>query len=780
MSSSGFPSCAVKVEPGNDHFRPYEHQRAAWNALDKHFLEKSKPAGILVVPTGGGKTAIASRWPWLLPQQVAGGGRILWLTHRRSLLIQAFNAFLGAAHLAVPKEDLRLISVSGQDRSWSNVSARDDIVFSTVQSAARQQGIDALRVMLDQSPKGLFVVVDEAHHAAAPSYRRVLDLLQRAGCFTLGLSATPVRMDPDDERRLWQTFGQIIYQISKKRLIEIGVLSSPHIETVETHVEFEREFTQTDFDHLSRFGELAPAVLDKIANHSGRNHLIAEYYAKNRAKFGKTIVFAVDILHARTLTHEFSKNGIDVDYVDHTRADSSSVMDAYRDGEKPQVLVNVEMLTEGYDAPRTQTIFLARPTQSEALLSQMVGRGLRGPQAGGTRSAYLVTFVDTWRQFHPLEAEYVVLEGEVDDADPKKRIPAKILPIAPELIMEAYKLVRSNVRGDFRGIFQCLPHSWYVWEEEFDDEIRKHSIMIFENQVEGFQRLETDFRDPSSIPAQISESYGRELLRRYFGECQDPLPRWFEIRSLLEARRRSTPVGACTLEEKEVFDPARLAKEIRENDLGEQAKETKLRSLFEENPVCRMVYRDDIHSFFEDVDRELSSLRERGRTPVTQILEMVPTDPPRRWPENHAGHELGTIWDSVVGQQKHFPKGAPLVRDLSFSSKPLRSHWGWFRYSDKAICVNCVLNSPDVPVFVLEFLIYHEALHADMPNAGHNRDFRERERRFVPSSPAVEEAGQRGFAVRHTSEAWYALADQFLDTFEQRFAPSHGRRGMLL
>ena len=98
-------------------------------------------------------------------------------------------------------------------------------------------------------------------------------------------------------------------------------------------------------------------------------------------------------------------------------------MDAYRDTEKPQVLINVEMLTEGYDAPRTQTIFLARPTQSEALLSQMVGRGLRGPQAGGTKRAYLVTFVDTWKQFHPLDAEYAVLEGEADELIQKSEFP---------------------------------------------------------------------------------------------------------------------------------------------------------------------------------------------------------------------------------------------------------------------------------------------------------------------------------------------------------------------
>jgi hypothetical protein len=75
------------------------------------------------------------------------------------------------------------------------------------------------------------------------------------------------------------------------------------------------------------------------------------------------------------------------------------------------------------------------------------------------------------------------------------------------------------------------------------------------------------------------------------------------------------------------------------------------------------------------------------------------------------------------------------------------------------------LNSPDVPRFVLEFLVYHEALHADMPNSGHDRSFRDRERRFVPSEKAAAEAIERGFTPGQTNAAWFALAEQFLDTF---------------
>ena len=74
-----------------DLFKPYPHQQAAWNVMTTHFFDKKNQAGVVVVPTGGGKTVIASRW--LLQNHIRKGGRVLWLTHRRSLLMQAFNTF---------------------------------------------------------------------------------------------------------------------------------------------------------------------------------------------------------------------------------------------------------------------------------------------------------------------------------------------------------------------------------------------------------------------------------------------------------------------------------------------------------------------------------------------------------------------------------------------------------------------------------------------------------------------------------------------------------------
>ena len=132
---SGMPVCEIKIEPQSNKFQAYPHQKAAWNAMDRHFIgEAKKKAGMMVVPTGGGKTTIAARW--LLKNYVDQKGRVLWLSHRRSLLEQAFDTFAHASHLASTKARLAMMAISSQDKNWSNVEAGHDVVFSMVQSAA--------------------------------------------------------------------------------------------------------------------------------------------------------------------------------------------------------------------------------------------------------------------------------------------------------------------------------------------------------------------------------------------------------------------------------------------------------------------------------------------------------------------------------------------------------------------------------------------------------------------------------------------------------------------
>jgi ATP-dependent helicase IRC3 len=711
-----------------------------------------------------------------LNNHIANGGRVLWLAHRRSLLRQAFTTFTRIANIAHPrKESLNLIAISSAFARWSNVTNEHEVIFSSMQTAVLESNAGFIAELKDNSPGGLFVVLDEAHHAPAPRSYELLKKMKGWGCPLLGLTATPVRADDDDEKRLSALFDRkVIYQVSRRELTDRDILATPSFETVKTNVNLEKDFTPEDYKHLERFGELGPSVLARLAKHAGRNQLIVEHYLKKRGTYGPTIVFAADTLHAQTLSGEFKKAGVDADYVDYSRDDAQDIILKYQEKKKPDVLVNVEMLTEGFDAPHTRTVFIARPTRSEGLLAQMVGRALRGKESGGNDTANLVTFLDTWEQFNVLDAEYVLS----DPLDVPKGTPTATdvqrIPIPVELVREAYRLLQSNVGGQLVGVFQCLPYGWYAWEETFEDDLQRRSVMVFDNQHEQLAKLLAAFPKAESVPAEVTEDFARNLLRKYFADVPDPLPRWADIKALLDAKRKGCTIHNYTFEEKNEFEPRSIARTILDKNLPPLAQQKHIQDIWDSKPACRGVYRDDQRAFIDDVTREMNNIMSPPKPAAEpEVVKIVPNkEAPRPWPTGERGYSLTALREGVLSVKKHFPNGSPLVGELRWSNRVTTSLWGFCRYSDKSITLNCVLDSPDVPLFVVEFLMFHEMLHADMPSAGHNRDFRQRERSYAPSVEALEDATKRGIkpGPRAGADFWRVRADMFFDTFARYYA----------
>lgn len=765
------PHLPLRLRDAAPPITPRDHQIAAWDRLSAYFQTEGRQAGLVVVPTGGGKTVLAAHW--LLAHHIRKGGRVLWLAHRRSLLRQAMATFRNLGNLAHPKASLLLAAVSSTDARWATVSREHDVVFSSFQTAVLEANEGFVQQFVDEAEGGVFVVVDEAHHAPAPSYARLLRDLKKRGCKLLGLTATPVRTNDEDGRRLSALFdARIVYQITRRELTERGILAAPAFETVETHVNVEKDFTPADYAYLERYGQLGPAVLQRLGKNAHRNKLIVEHYAKKKETYGPTIVFANDTMHAMTLAEEFQKKGISADYVDYTRKDAEAVIERYRTKRSPDVLVNVEMLTEGFDAPHTRTVFIARPTRSEGLLAQMVGRALRGRQSGGNAVAHLVTFLDTWSEFDVLDAKYELDGAEDSDPETQSRGEAVRVPVPPELVREAYRLLQSNVRGQFTGVHQCLPHGWYAWNEVFEDDQQWRSVMVFDNQVDGFRALLDAYATPEATPAELDEDGARALVRAHFGDVPDPLPRWSDIKALLDARRKGCEIVHYTFDEKEAFDPRTLASELVVQRMDPEAERARVQKVWDESAACRMVYRDDIHAFLEDVSRERTALLAPPKAQVApEVTAIVPQSAPRAWPPGEAGHSLVSLRDNVLSVKRNFPNGAPVVGELRWSERPNPRLWGFFRYSDRSITINRVLQSPDIPPFVLEYLMFHEMLHAEMPSAGHNRDFRARERSFTPSPYALGSASARGIRPGPNASAqfWYVSAARFLDTFDQYY-----------
>ena len=259
-----------------------------------------------------------------------------------------------------------------------------------------------------------FVVIDEAHTATTPEYTKILqwlDISARGRTRTtrvplLGLTATPFRGTSEEEtrrlisrfggRRLDRVFGgDDDYGATYRVLQEMGVLSRVEGEELETGttIDIDRDLAPHERDSLPRLG-LPSRVFDTIAKDVDRNHLLLESILE-RPRDWPILLFAVSTEHSHTMAALLTLEGIPAAAIDHRTEPSvrRRYVDRFRRG-KLQVLTNYGVLTQGFDAPATRAIYVARPTFSPNVYQQMIGRGLRGPLNGGKERCLIVNVRD--------------------------------------------------------------------------------------------------------------------------------------------------------------------------------------------------------------------------------------------------------------------------------------------------------------------------------------------------------------------------------------------------
>ncbi|MEG4455369.1 DEAD/DEAH box helicase family protein [Microcoleus sp. N9_A1] len=403
----------IQVNKGKNPRELYAHQNEAIKALDQK--NKSPFEGLLVLPTGGGKTLTAVHW--LLRNFIDKRKKVLWIAHRHELLDQAFETLKFSAYpsLLSDTERFKYRVISGHPKHDRpvNIEKSDDIIIASKDSL--NSGLNYLTNNWVNHSDAILLVVDEAHHATAKTYRKLIDSIKQNfkdrgkadGFRMLGLTATPFRTDKSEQGLLKKVFpDDIIFSEHLRTLITRGILAEPVFENLETELDFYKELTDRDIRSIEDFDKLPKKVAEKIAMSSIRNKRIVDHYVENREKYKPLLVFAVDIQHAIALNGLFKKRGINSDFVASKIIDegtgatisvkeNSEKIKRFRAG-KLEVLINVEMLTEGTDLPNVQTVFLTRPTTSTLLMTQMIGRALRGQKAGGTEKAYVVSFIDNW------------------------------------------------------------------------------------------------------------------------------------------------------------------------------------------------------------------------------------------------------------------------------------------------------------------------------------------------------------------------------------------------
>ena len=690
----------------------YDFQKDAVNALNNNLINGNNNSGLLVMPTGSGKSRTSAYF--LIKKMISQGYQILWIVHRHMLIDQAANCFYKFAGLSkLENPDIKKYSIcciSSEHQNIRSVDEKHTVLVGSIQSLCRNQ-----KHLRRITSKKLMIVIDEAHHTFARSYQDTIRFLfkYRPDAKLLGLTATPVRSNDADSNTLLKLFdNNIIYSVPMSKLIAEGVLAEPVFTQINTNEDFEPVITEDEAQKIKRYGELPESLLNKIAVCSSRNGIIVSEYLKNSEKYGKTIIFALNILHCNLLCHELKKHKVRCDCIYSGKEDNSYVIEKFKNGQI-DVLINVNIMTEGSDVPDIETVFLTRPTQSEGLLMQMIGRGMRGVQAGGTETVNLVDFNDKWQVFNKwLNPRWLFEPLTTDESEPPESSTRQTKAndeFSWKLCKEAYSILSERLSIYNKVV--TLPSCWYslIDENGYD-----YILLVFEDQLPGFVAL---MKDKTQILR--SENLDpHKIINKYFqGFCLKPSP--YEISMFIDNLRNfEEEPSVHLLADRKKFDPYYIAKKAK----AEKLEVFELaRKAFDLYPAAEELFKS-----WENYATKVSmAYIYEGKEPVYGAhIEELPDEqiPFSREPY----HDL----DNLVKQVKDemFNGKYDGISSYSWTDKAYKQYFGWFDPADLSIKINCVLNSENVPEEVVKFVIYHEMLHRDI--RGHGKDFKALEHRY--------------------------------------------------
>ena len=348
---------------------------------------------LLVMATGTGKTYTAGE----ILRERAHDGRILWLAHRSELLDQACQTLQSRIDLGCEVE-----KAEARANVHGGLFGGEPVVVASVQTLRGPR--------LRRWPRESFrtIVVDEAHHAAARGYREILSHFHDAK--VLGLTATP---DRGDGVGLGAVFDVVAYEYGIRKAIDDGYL----VDIVQKSIVC-ADLDLSDVKTVA--GDLAQGELEKRLKLDAVLHQIAGPLVREAGN-RPTIVFTAGVGQAHALVDVmagYAPVGRTVAIDGSTPAElRAERLDAFRRGDV-QFLVNCAVLTEGFDAPETACVAMARPTKSRALYAQCVGRGTR--LAPGKTDCLVLDFRGNAGR-HRLVTPLDVLAGKPLPEDVEKR-----------------------------------------------------------------------------------------------------------------------------------------------------------------------------------------------------------------------------------------------------------------------------------------------------------------------------------------------------------------------
>jgi len=653
---------------------PFPHQQKAFEVLSKNFTFPidEYAGGLLVLPTGGGKTFTAVNWICrnVLPKKI----KVLWLAQSSYLLNQAFDSFCDNALEILNREsvNIRVVSSSPEHSKASTISQTDDILIITSQTAILNFSSESRdingndvetefkRFIKNSLESGLFIVLDEAHHAPAYGFRSlwkgILNLVPNL--YMLGLTATPTHNDKKIGGWLFKIFNkEILYKADQNELIHQKILAVPEYFEKPTGKDFVVD--EALYDRLVReHKELPENIVQMLADDSARNDYIVDDYVKNKDRYGKTIIFADRWPQCIYIKEKLVEKGIKADAVFskvHDDADMRSIKsDIYSNekiindfkNSKDGVLVNIRMLTEGVDIPDVKTALLTRQTTSSILMTQMVGRALRGEKAGGgpgKNSANIVLFIDNWRGLidiwaHPgsgIEDGYVV----------RGHRPYELISI--RLVELLAKQIESGKVPD-TSYTNYIPIGWYMTDitvcVDNDASSSKEEMMNFIEYITVYDHTKAKFEKfISEKSREIPETWSDERLDErsiepivaewmnlYFDSTNDHVTGDL-LRDLVKVSRHiaknGTPPEFHPFTERDNYDLDRIVSNLKSKSDDERYRE--LMAMFDKQGNLWKFFYKDFNKFLMafELFKMKAILREMGGQDTNKSIPRI-TPPP--------------------------------------------------------------------------------------------------------------------------------------------------------
>lgn len=459
-----------------------EHQQSALENLRK-MRDDGESIALLYHATGTGKTVTA------VSDAKRVGQRTLFLAHTKELITQARKTF---------------------DELWDGVETGLFVaeeknfhaftVCGSIQSVA--QNLDQFR------PDNFgYIIVDECHHAAADTYRKILGYFRPQ--FTLGLTATPYRADGED---LLKTFKNVAHKLDLKTAVESGELAPVRCIRIKTNV----DLSSVRINGIKYYSQ----DLESKLFVPERNRIIVDTYLKY-VQNKKTVIFCASVKHAQQVADLFRESGILCEAVSGTLKSSQRdrIFDHYENGDI-NVLCACDLLNEGWDSPHTEVLFMARPTLSKTLYLQQLGRGMR--KCAGKEYLMVFDFIDNAGLFNMPYSLHRVLNIKEYRPGDYVLAPQTLYQVDRDLIARGEK---PQVYLDFLvDVMDFELVDLFNWQEEVQDMVSQlEFVRMVDVQTETVERYIRDgkIRPDLEVPLGDRRSFKyfkEETVKKYAAE----------------------------------------------------------------------------------------------------------------------------------------------------------------------------------------------------------------------------------------------------------------------